>query len=342
MRWPWKRHKPSDLLVVSWAGQTLTFVRARRRQDGLFEVLQAGSEYQGQDGEDAFVDRLHGLGLKGHEVHAMLRPEQYQIFQVDAPAVAPEEVRAAVRWQIRDMVDLHVDDLTLDVMRVGGGRVGLPGQLFVVVAANKVLAEVLHLGEAMEWNVSVVDIQETAQRNLLTAAVERDGRVERANAALMLVNPRQVLLTISVNAELYYSRRIDLGAGFTDQGWGGSVTPATDAGPGAPGPELLQYVSGDVVARGEDAAAQRFVVEVQRSLDVWERNWSDLPLDGLWVEAGVHSAAMAGWLSRQLGFIVKPLQFEDLFPGLEGLAEPNRTQCLPLLGILLRTEERKL
>jgi len=321
MRWPWKRRKQSDLFVVSWSGQTLAYVRARLRQDGLYEVLQFGVERQGPESTEDFIRRLQGLGLKGFDAHVMLRPEQYQVLQIDAPAVAPEEMRAAARWQIRDMVDMHMDDITLDVMRVGADRGGAPGQLFVVVAGNAVLAEVLRLGQALQWEVPVVDIQETAQRNLQTLVARRDGRVESANAALMMLNEHQALLTVAANGELFYTRRIDLAPDFMDKPWQPNET-------------------GDYVV--DDDTAQRFLVEIQRSLDVWDRTWSDLPLDGLWVEAGGRTGEMAAWLSKQLGFAVRPMNLDSFFPGLDGGSAHARSQCLPLLGVLLRTEDRDI
>jgi len=321
MRWPWKRRKLSDSFVVSWSGQTLAYVRARLREDGLYEVLQFGVERQGSDSVEEFAKRLQGLGLKGFDAHVMLRPEQYQMLQIDAPAVAPEEMRAAARWQIRDMVDMHMDDITLDVMRVGGGRVGAPGQLFVVVAGNAVLTEILRLGQLLQWEVPVVDVQETAQRNLQTLVARRDGRVERANAALMMLNEHQALLTVSANEELFYTRRIDLAPDFMDKPW-------------------QQNAAGDYVV--DDDIAQRFLVEIQRSLDVWDRTWSDLPLDGLWVEAGGRTEEMASWLSKELGFAVKPMNLDSYFPGLEGGSAQARSQCLPLLGVLLRIEDRDI
>lgn len=341
MRWPWKRQRSSDPFMVSWAGQTLAYVRASLRQDGLYEVHQFGVERQGNMSAEDFVRRLQSRGLKDLDAHVMLRPEQYQVLQIDAPAVAPEEMRAATRWQIREMVDLHMDDITLDVMRVGDETVRASGQLFVVVAANKVLAEPLRLAQSLNWDVPVVDIQEAAQRNLQTAIARRDGRLARANAALVMVNERQALLTIAANGELFYTRRIDTGAGFMEKPWGHAASmPAAQTDPLADVPE---YVPAYAAAfDSTDDLAQRFVVELQRSLDLWDRTWSNLPLDGLRVEAGERTAEMADWLSQELGFSVKTLDVDSLFPGFEGASVQDLALCRPLLGALLRIEERQL
>lgn len=365
MRWPWQRKSSGDQLVVSWSGQTLAYVLARARQDGTFEVLKLGVARQGADGTEAFVHRLQALGLKGFEARIMLRPEQYQLLQIDTPAVPPEELRSAARYQIRDMIHTHIDDVTLDVMRVGDDEQKGKGHLFVVAATSAVVREVLDLGDAMHWDVSVIDIQETAQRNLQNALAARDGRAERANAALVLVNGQKAVLTISANEELFYARSFDLPEDFFETAWeqgrvasvaeavdAAAFTPVEDYVPGyngergAYGHDYAGTQSGDRSApsgvSGHDASEQRFLVEVQRSLDVWDRTWSSMPLNGLRVYAGERSEELAQWLAAQLGQAVVALDVTAWFPGGEEATADDRALCLPLLGVLLRTESRKL
>jgi MSHA biogenesis protein MshI len=362
MRWPWKRQGSNEQLVVSWSGQTLAYVLARAGADGSHQVLKFGVARQGTDSIEDFVHRLQNLGLKGFEARVMLRPEQYQWLQIDAPAVPPEELRSAARYQIREMLNTHVDDVTLDVMRVGDGQLKGTVHLFVVAATNAVLRGVLDLGDAMNWTVSVIDVQETAQRNLQSALAGRDGGADRANAALVLVQGQQAVLTISANEELFYTRRFELPEGFLTASWGaGSDASAASANSFMPVDEYVpDYSVGGVsygndytgtaaaqpasVAAGsmDDDRAQRLLLEVQRSLDVWDRSWSSMPLNGMRVYAGERSEELSKWLGAQLGQTVAPLDVNALFPGFEGGAASDQALCLPLLGVLMRTESRKL
>jgi len=363
MHWPWQRKSSGDQLVVSWSGQTLTYVLARARPDATFEVLKLGVARQGTDSLDAFMNRLQALGLKGFEARIMLRPEQYQLLQIDTPAVPPEELRAAARYQIRDMINSHIDDVTLDVMRVGDEQQKGKSHLFVVAATNAVVRSVLALGDAMHWAVSVIDIQETAQRNLQNALAARDGQADQANASLVVVNGQEAVLTISANEELFYSRSFDLPEGFFEASWhtanAGLVAAEADAF--TPVQDYVPDYNGQAGAYGQDysgrsaaafpsssdthaqeAPVQRFLVEVQRSLDVWDRTWSSLPLQGLRVYAGDRSDELAKWLAAQLGQPVLALDVRPLFPGCEGAPGDVQALCLPLLGVLLRSESRKL
>ena len=361
MRWPWQRKSSGDLLVVSWADETLAYLRARPSGKG-YEVTATGVERQGAGGRDELVQRLQALGLKGLRTHVMLRPEQYQFLQIDAPAVPPEELRSAARYQVRELVDSHLDDITLDVMRLGDGQEKGQAHLFVVAAKNAVVRDVMALGDALAWDVSVIDVQETAQRNLQSLVSQGEGRLERATAALVLTDGKQALLTISANEELYYTRRLELPEGFMNMAWSPGEMAAT-AETYTPVSEYVPDYSVGGVAYGNDYSdarglaasagvggaaqadherAQRLVVEVQRSLDLWERSWTQLPLAGVRVFAGARSQELADWLGREIGQTVGVLDVAGSWKGLPPAENPDAAYCWPLAGVLLRTEVRKL
>lgn len=350
MRWPWHRASRKERLVVSWSGQVLAYVLVTGAGN-QFTVLRCGVEQQGADSHEAFVRRVAQLGLGGLCTNVMLRPEQYQLLQIEAPAVAPEELRSAARYQIKDMVDVHLDDLTTDVVSVGDGQGRSASQLFVVAAHNAVVRDAMALAHALQWELAVIDVQDMAQRNLQSLE-----EPERASCALIVGKGRQALLTISAGSELYYSRRLDVPEGFLDMGWRASATvqqapvdaytPVEEYVPGyaavgyegdfshavsaAPGPALTDM-----------DRAQRLVVEVQRTIDLWERTWPQLALAGIKVFAGERSEELAQWLSRDMGQSVSVLKTGSVFGGLDTVSHSDMTMCLPLLGLLLRTEARK-
>ena len=361
MRWPWSRKSTpaTDRLVVSWAGQTLCYLQATLGADGNYVLGRVGVERQGADSLDLFRARLQGLAPQRGEVHVMLRPDQYQLLQIDVPAVPPEELRSAARYQIRDMVDVHLDDLTIDVMRLGDGQQKGSGNLYVVVVANTVVREVTALAQALRWPLTVIDIQDTAQRNLQTRAMQSvAGAPGAANAALMVVSDKQALFTISAGGELFYSRRLDLPEGFLAMDWSESVeifaenaqafTPAPEYVPDYSGATSYDYSAGaggftaGAGAQSDRDRAQRFLVEVQRSIDLWDRTWSAMPLSGLRVFAGARSQDLAAWLSQELGQPVGTLVVQDDAGPLGRLSSDELIACLPLFGTLQRSLDASL
>lgn len=353
MRWPWQRITSTDRLVLAWDGETFAYVQAKAASGGQFEILKIGAQRKGNQSAEDFVHRIQALELQGAQVHAVLKPAQYQLLQIDAPAVPPEEMRAAARYQIREMVESHLDDITIDVMRVGDGEQKGAGHLFVVVATNAVLREVTDLAKSMQWPLVVVDIAENAQRNLQSTLAQRDGMGQSATAALVVLSPRMAVLTITANEELFYSRRLELPEGFLTMQWSTSVesfsgdsaayTPVGEyvpdyGGAGSYGSAYGNPNAGAAPAQSDADRAQRLVVEVQRSLDLWDRTWSSFPLAGLRVYAGVRSVDLAAWLSQEIGQTVTVLDFESQFPAMAEMSEEDQMACLPLLGALLRND----
>ncbi len=349
-KFPWLRRSSKERLVVSWTGQTLAFVLARRTVEGLHEVLKFGVMHRGPETLAEFSHRVHGLGLKGLDAHVMLWPEQYQVLQIDTPATPSNEMRQAARYQIREMLDAQGDDITLDVMRVGDAQQQGAGFLFVVAASNAVVREAFELGDTMAWTVPVIDIQETAQRNLQNALAAREGYSNKAHAALVLHEGRFAVLTICANDELFYTRRFELPAGFLTAPWvddaklyadqADAFTPVDEY---VPDYSYARSAAVNVVptVTADNAKIQHFVLEVHRSMDVWTRSWSSMPLFNLRVYAGERSEELAKWLGAHVGQTVLPLDVAAMFPGFDGGSFSDQSYCLPLLGILLRTEVRK-
>lgn len=348
-KFPWSRRASNERLVISWTGQALAFVLARQTADGQHEVLQFGVLRRGAANMADFAHRVQGLGLKARVAHVMLWPDQYQLLQIDTPATPANEMRAAARYQIQEKLDAQVDEITLDVMRVGDAKQQGAGYLFVVVATDAVVREMLEFGKAMGWTVPVIDIQETAQRNLQNGWAARDGSANRAHAALVVHEGRMAVLTICANDELFYTRRFELPSRFWAIPWvSGADLYADHANAFAPVDEYVPdyaYAVSDTEMEAdlgeEDAQAQHFVLEVQRSLDGWSRSWSNMPLSNLHVYAGERSDELAKWLNAQLGQTVLPLDVAGMFPGFDRGSAADQAYCLPLLGVLLRPEVRK-
>ncbi len=340
MRWPWQRSKGKGRLVVARSADDFVFVEALGSR-----VVRCGVESRGDDDAAAFARRVRGLGLPGEDVVALLPLADCQLLQIEAPAVPQDELKAAARWKIKDLVDAHLGDLTLDVMHVGDGRQKANRQLFVAVAASRAVRELSEWTQAVRLQLAVIDIRETAQRNLQCAAAAAGGRPERASAALV-VHGAQCLLTLCAAGELFYARRLDWQPQWLEAGAHSAAIarPADRPMSDFADLDIVDYGADDMTGMAMASDAPPIVIELQRSLDVWERSWPELALDGLVVHANGQSAALAALLQPQLGMPVAPLDLDGLFPGLDAAAASPAvaSAVAPLLGALLRQDTRAL
>ncbi|MEL4178948.1 hypothetical protein [Roseateles sp. PN1] len=344
MRWPWGKQRNTLRLSVRCHDGLFAYVLTDQAQatDKPLEVLQWGVLRNLADEPEARAKAIRSLGLHAGEVLALLEPSQYQILKVDTPNVPAGELKAAARWLIKELVEVHLDDLTLDVMHVGGDVPRTQRQLFVVAARNAAITELSSTCQAAGLSLNVVDSWECALRNVQTAQARADAMPERATAAL-LMQGGQCLLTISVGGELFFTRRLDGDPRLTARATGSQThKPLEEAPLGfeyTPGTSL----SGLGMGMGEDSEESVLIIELQRSIDLWERSWPELPLARLYLLVAEHGDQLATLMQRELGLRTLAIQLPALFSGIAADADAAQlSECLPLLGAALRQETRAL
>lgn len=240
-------------------------------------------------------------------VNLVLSRGEYQLLLIDAPPVAPHELRMAVRWRIKDMIDFPIDDATVDVVRLDSGQTARDGQLMAVVARNDVLKQYIETAEQARVTLAAIDIPELAQRNI-AALLETPDRA----LAMLSFTPQGGLLTVTRNGELCFQRHLDLSRA--------NLALSADPGP--------------------REAFDRLTLELQRSLDHIERQHSHWRLDRI-VLAPPPAPGLTEYLRENLYL---PLEIADLSRVFDGpLPEPaTLAPCWFALGGALRREDTAL
>lgn len=246
--------------------------------------------------------RQHRLG--GCRCVTALAAGEYQMLQLEAPEVPAAELREAVRWRIKDMIDYPPDAATLDIVsmpspRAGGSR----GSLFVFSARNEVVGGRMALFDKAKIPLEAIDVPEMALRNvaLLWAA-------EHRAAALLAINESGGMLVIAAAGELYSARRIEL-----------TAAQLADAG------------------RAQEHF-ERIGLELQRSFDHYDRQFGAYPLGRLVVAAPM-AEGLVEYLSSNLYVPVETLDLSRVadFPAVPDLRNVHRqAQCLLSIGLALR------
>jgi MSHA biogenesis protein MshI len=341
--WPWTRSSCGERTVIASSPDRFVYACS----DARGQLIRCGVEDRGDDAPAEFQRRVRTLGLASKNMWAVLPLADAQLLQIEAPAVKPEELKAAARWRIKDQVEGRLDDLTLDVMVVGADVPRPNRQMFVVAARNDTILATVARAQAAGLELSVIDIAETAQRNLQTRLSDAAGLRERATAALVR-HGAHALLTICAGGELYYARRIDWELPFQPAPTQPEAEEASLSFAAARALEEVDFIDYGAEATDDPAQLQtevpRLVIELQRSCDLWERSWPDLPLAAMWLQVGPESPELAALLARTLGVRVHLLDPAEVLPGYEhAAATPHaRAALLPVVGALLREETRRL
>ena len=240
----------------------------------------------------------------------LLSGGEYQLLQVEAPNVPQDELKTAVRWRLKDMLDFHVDDATIDVLDIpldknAGNRAH---SMFAIASRNSLIQARQDLFAEAQAPLSVIDIPEMAQRNI-SALMEPEGR----GLAMLSFDASGGLLTVSYNKELYLARHLDV--------------------------TLPMLQEQDIDRR--HAAFDKIALELQRSLDHFDRQYSFISISRLMlVPTGVPS--LQDFLSAQMYMPVESFGLADVFdlaevPELQ--APEQQVRHFLTLGAALRHEE---
>jgi MSHA biogenesis protein MshI len=254
------------------------------------------------------------LAATDHQFTTLLGNGEYQLLNVDAPNVLPEELKTAVRFRLQDMLDFHVDDATIDVLDIPIDKAGASRThtMFVVAARNSVIAQRQALFEAAKLKLKVIDIPEMAQRNI-SALAEVPGR----GLAMLSFHAGGGLLSVTFNGELYLARRIDV--------------------------TLTQLLDPDIERR--NACFDKITLELQRSLDHFERQFNFIAVQRLLL-APTGASALHDYLSANLYMPVEDLDLASLVDLGSSAAElataAAQQRFFYTIGAALRVEETVL
>lgn len=249
------------------------------------------------------------LDAGGHRCSSVLVPGEYQLLALEAPNVPAAELKTAVGWRLKDMIDFPVPEATIDVLDIPVAPNGPAHnhQVFAVAARNGIIEALQNLYTEVKIDLAAIDIPETAQRNI-SALLEPEGR----GLAMLAFDDHGGLLTVTFRGELYLARRMDV---------------------------TLAQVEGPHEARQN--LYDRIALELQRSLDNFERQYQYVAVSKL-VLAPTGSAGLHDYLAANLYLPVDLLDLDAVFdldkvPELRDAARQAR--FFTVLGGGLRDED---
>jgi len=255
----------------------------------------------------------HSANIGNHNFTTLLSPGEYQMLLVDAPNVPVNELKTAIRWKIKDGLNYHIDDATVDVLQIPASKYGSDRaqSMYAIAASNETIQKRIALFEQAKIELDVIDIQEMAQRNI-AALFEQNDRA----LVLLAFDENGGLMTFTSRGELLLARRIEITAG------------------------QLQDANEQLRQQYRD----RVELELQRSLDYFDRQYNHLPVSRVLVCAP-DDAGLVNLLAAAVDVKVERLELSQVMDisKVPALADSEFVaHALPALGAALRQESRTL
>lgn len=236
--------------------------------------------------------------------HVVLGADTYQILLVEPPDVPDEEIRGAIRWRLKDLLNIPVEHAALDVFALpADGSRGNKKMVYVVACENKKIKSIVEMVGEAGLVLESIDINELALRNLVLRLLPP----EQAERGVALARIRSGVGSVYI----YRTGNLYLCRSFS-----------------------LNYNGGLLDALPEESLA----LELQRSLDYYERQMGQAPPAVIYV-CGEHvsedkigdvlKASLAPrvqWLNPALA-----VQFSQ-----DDLDDQVTQQCVAAIGAALR------
>jgi MSHA biogenesis protein MshI len=272
---------------------------------GRPEILALDS-YKIEGDEPESLERLAKTkSLQRNQCVTLLGEVDYRLVQVDAPTVPAEERVQALRWRLKDMVDFPVDTAALAVADIPTDA-GRQASVFVVAAPAATVSGCMAKFAQAKFNLQAIDIPEMAVRNVAVLFEEPN-----RGLAFLLLSEDHSLLVITYKGELYLSRRIDMTA------------------------EALSPEDSE----RRLAIRERLALELQRTLDNFDRQYGFISVSRLVVATEKDSAGLVAALGENLYLPLLAMDLSDVadFSTLPELRQLERqAQGVLAIGAALR------
>lgn len=301
-----RRRAAPGLAAIGLLEHGVCLVQVAHARGGHPQLTACEYRPWGTDGERKVLARLAtDHGLKRTRCTTLLAHNDYSLLVTEAPEVQPGELKTALRWRVKDLIDFPIDEATLDIFDVPGAAAasGRAREMYAVAARNPAIQRQVDLLTRCGINLDIIDIPELAQRNLAALLA-----ADQKGVVLLSFTAHGGLMTLTKNGRLYLSRNLDVGL----------ERLRTAEAPG--------YLS-------------RIVLEVQRSLDYFENHFREAPITHLVLAPSAHDIPnLVSYLGSNLSVQVEVMDLALLLDYATTAPSELATIGLATLGAALRRD----
>ncbi len=256
-----------------------------------------------RDASKTLAKLVKDMDLEDKQCSFVLNRKDYNLHLVEAPEVEANELRSAVRWKIKDLLDMKVEDAAIDVFRVPADAYRGRDMVYVVAALKSKVSGIVEMVTDSGLELAVIDIPELTMLNLTSHFVEDEHGV-----AFMDLRRNGSTMNITRKGELFLSRRIN-----------------TQLDP-------------DVMQSAEwENLKDRLVLEIQRSLDYYESQMGQTPINRIVIAQRQHDgASMAESLNAMLTAEVSVLNIAEHLDSAKELTPEDQQIGMAAIAATLR------
>jgi len=253
------------------------------------------------------ADLVRQHQLNERPCNLILFPEDYQLIQVDAPEVSKQELSSALYWQIKDLIDFHIDDAVIEHIELPNHSTSGKKQLLVVASRQSVIQAYVDLLHAANCNLVTIDIAIQSARNIISYLPSEDN-------SLGLLNLWDNLSKLSVLYEhdVYINRTSSIGT------------------------QSLSFVSEEDV--NSQSILDSLVLELQRTFDYYESHARQAAINHLFILNNSQTIDnLAEMIQQRMGIDCVSVSLKDVLTISDKINDDINSRCMMAIGGALRS-----
>ncbi|QEY14765.1 MSHA biogenesis protein MshI [Cellvibrio sp. KY-GH-1] len=296
--------RQNQIIGVDFTAEGVAFAHIQRlaTQQPLLAHCDFLPVEQGIAPADLLRARLTKLGLLGVPCNLVMGSGNYQLILGEAPKVPQEELAEALRWRVKDLVQFPIAEAIIDAFFLPEDSArGGNRMAYAVIAQRRQVEAQVGLARAGGLELKNIDIPELVLRNLAETCCDT-----KRGVAIVKLQQGGGSLQIIRDGNLYLSRQFSL---------------SYNAG-------LLDDLPGDAL-----------VLELQRSLDYFERQMRQVPPSHVYLcGENVTADKITEDIRRSVAVSINLLNLEIGLQLAEGIPEHSLSLCLHAIGAALRQD----
>lgn len=196
------------LLGIESSPEGIALAQVQRVQGERPQLLACEFRAATLEQQPAVLKAMVGeLGLAGMPVNYLLHPANYQMHLLESPEVAPEELRDALRWRVKDVISESLDDVVIDAFTLPADAYrGRNRMAYCAVLTKPRMQAAQDICRQAGLRLQSIDVTEMAFRNLGQLAGS-----EGMSLGLLRLRATEGLIAIQHGADLYMARRLEQG-----------------------------------------------------------------------------------------------------------------------------------
>lgn len=281
--------------------------------DGEFKLLKL--EFEAIQGKAVLPFVQYWVSknkLKNADCYYVLDKSEYELELIETPPVEEDEMREAVQWRLKDLISIPIEDTVIDIFPLPEDAYRGRLKMLYVVAVNRAIIESkLNFIRKCGLDPKVIDIEEMAYRNISLHIPD----MEKGTIAILSLKENSGEILMFSHEAMYLSRSIEIGA------------------------SSLIGINERDDKLSHQMMMERFVVDVQRSLDYYESQLGKGIASKVYIlPNGYEELDLQGPLQEFVTPKVLKLdcnEFISLDPSIESRQVLN-VYLLPVIGAVLR------